>query len=230
MSRRAIEGSYARLLGIRDAAYTSEPYLPQDIGADYQSILKFLRNEIDDEFLGFDLTQNCYWQQNEPHYTFHAKALQSKINQLIRYLEMVHRASTRVVEIGSVYNLIQDEELKSRCSDLLSATDHFDRVINQATQVLEERVRLKAPEFRGENGIALLNRAIKSDPATSKIRFSDNTSEQEGYAAIFRGLFGAFRNPSHHGFLAEVSREQALQICAFVDNMLSALNKAVIRT
>ncbi|MCD1633723.1 TIGR02391 family protein [Martelella mediterranea] len=228
MSRRIIEGSYARLLGLRNSAPIGQPYVSRDFGEDYLLILRSLREHVDDEFTGFDFSIGCYFNKDANGSTYSRDSFLSKVNQLITYLEMVHRASSRIVEVGSVYNLISDQELKSRCSDLLSATDHFDRVINQATQVLEERIRLKVPALATEIGTGLVNKAIKSDPTLSPIKFSNSASEQEGYAAILRGLVGAFRNPSHHRFLTEVSREQALQICAFIDNMLSALDQAEI--
>lgn len=228
MSRRVIEGSYARLVGLRNSTITSDRFLPRDFGTDYLLVLNNLREHVDDDFDGFDFSDGCFFNENESESTYNRSSVVSKLNQLISYLEMVHRASSRIVEVGSVYNLIVDAELKSRCSDLLSASDHFDRVINQATQVLEERIRAKVPVYSGEIGTGLINRAIRADPQNTLIKFSENPSEQEGYAAILRGLVGAFRNPSHHRFLTEVSREQALQICAFIDNMLSALEKAEV--
>lgn len=228
MTRRIVEGSYARLIGLRDSTNIDGLFLSMDFAIDYSSILDKLRASTDDEFEGFNLPQNALRQHQDPAYQVNKVPLQSKVRQLISYLESVHNASTRIVEIGSAYNLIQDDELKSRCSDLLSAATHFDRVINQATQVLEERVRRRAPSLGDLTGVALVNRAIRSDPTESQIRFSENPSEQEGYANLFRGVVGAFRNPSHHRFLENVSREQALQVCAFIDNLLALLEQAEV--
>lgn len=229
MSRRAIEGNYARLLGLRDAINQKPtPYVPRDFAEDYSSILKNLRDECDDNFLDFDLPNHIWRDNSDAMYQAQKSPLDSKVNQLISYLASVHNAANRILEIGSVYNLISDKELKSRCSDLLSANDHFDRVINQATQVLEERLRLKLPDLSEAIGMALVGQAIHKEPKESRIRFSDVPNEQEGYAALFRGVVGAFRNTSHHRFMAHVTREQALQICAFIDNLLAALDTAEI--
>jgi len=216
------------LVGLRNSTITGENYLSRDFGTDYELVLKNLRENVDDDFVGFDFTDGCYFDNKYDSMTYNRLSVVSKINQLISYLEMVHRASSRIVEVGSVYNLIVDAELKSRCSDLLSASEHFDRVINQATQVLEERIRSKIPEYGADSGLVLVGKAINNNPEKTRLRFSDQGAEQEGFAAIFRGLVGAFRNPSHHRFLTEVSREQALQICAFIDNMLGALEKAEV--
>jgi hypothetical protein len=69
-------------------------------------------------------------------------------------------------------------------------------------------------------------KAMNAELAKSKLIFSDVAAEQEGYVNIFKGLVSAFRNQSHHRFLENVTREQALQICAFIDNMLDVLASA----
>ena len=231
MSRREIEGCYARLTGLQDSLIiVLQPVVAIDFYDDYMMILSQLRSSVDDGFSGFDLPDHVTDGLDQGMFGAYKQPITMKAKQLISYLEKVHNASNPIVEVGSAYNLIRDVELKSRCSDLLSARDHFDRVINQATQVLEERIRFKVPHAKDEVGIKLVNAAIKNSPADSPITFSDNHSEQEGYASIMRGIVGAFRNTSHHRFLANVSREQALQICAFVDNLLAALEMADVQT
>jgi hypothetical protein len=131
---------------------------------------------------------------------------------------------------GDLVNAIEDPELKSRCLDLLSATDAFDRAAREATVILEHRIREKflATGQRSDkplSGIALINVAINSDVAKSQIKLSDNPSEHEGLAAICRGLMLSFRNPSHHNLLKNYSREEALKVCAFIDNILILLSR-----
>jgi Protein of unknown function (Hypoth_ymh) len=109
-----------------------------------------------------------------------------------------------------------------------SASDHFDRAINQATQILEERVRKKVPSLEGMTGMPLFGKAINPEPSKSLIVFSITPGEQGGYTHLFKGLMGAFRNQSHHKFIEGVTREQALQICAFIDTMLAALATAQV--
>jgi len=231
MSRRTIEGNYARLLGLRDALILEiNTFVSRDFAEDYSSILQNLRDESDDVFLNFDLPDHIWRNHSDPMFQANKPPLNSKVKQIISYLGNLHTASRRIVEIGSVFNLISDQELKSRCSDLLSADEHFDRVINQATQVLEERLRFKLPDLSEAIGMALVGQAMHKDPSESRIRFSDVPNEQEGYTALFRGVVGAFRNTSHHRFMAHVTREQALQICAFIDNLLAALDAAEIAT
>ncbi len=229
MSRRLIEGSYARLRGLKTSMILMVDYvIDESLHADYTDILQELRLDTDDKFFGFDLPHNSVEYNRTEHFKGIRIPLLSKLEQLITYLEAVHQASTRIVEIGSAFNLIQDEELKSRCSDLLSAADHFDRVINQATQVLEERLRSTDPELKNFSGASLVGKLMHKEPAKSRLKFSNITSEHEGYVALYRGVIAAFRNPSHHRFIETVTREQALQICAFVDNLLAVLKTAEI--
>ncbi len=228
MSRRIIEGNYARLKGLRDTAIVKPNYLSRDFGKGYEFILADLRDYLDDGFNGFGLSEYGYWSRDADDSTYNKSSFISKVSQLISYLEAVHNASNRIVEIGSVYNLIKDDELKSRCADLLSASDHFDRVINQATQVLEDRIKAKAPQFSAETGAVLINKAIKQEQSDSVIVFSQDANEQHGYASLFRGIVAVFRNPSHHQLLDNVTREEALQICAFIDNLLRLLNNATV--
>ena len=231
MVGRVVEGAYARLKGLRDTAYALKNgavAIPRSFGHDYSKILSSLRDQIDDGFIDFDLTRDDILEDGSANFYYYTASTLSKVNQLIAYLESVHQAATRIVQIGSIYNLILDPELKSRCSDLLSANDHFDRVINQATQVLEERIRALLPDLVSVYGLVLFGKAVNSDPTKTRIKFSDIPAEQQGYADLLRGVVGAFRNPSHHRFLANVSREQALQICSFIDNLLAALQLASI--
>jgi Protein of unknown function (Hypoth_ymh) len=231
MSRLIIEGSYAKLCGMRSSLPSKQhDLIPLSFLTDYRSILGTLRTLETDDFSGFDLPGDAFNKHDNDLYRGNQIPFNMKLNQLIQYLEMIHRASNKIVEIGSIYNLIRDTELKSRCSDLLSAPDHFDRVINQATQILEDRVRKKVPSIGDMTGLPLVGKAINPEPSKSMIVFSTNPSEQEGYANLFKGLMGTFRNPSHHKFLETVTREQALQICAFIDNMLAALEGAEVKS
>jgi hypothetical protein len=108
----------------------------------------------------------------------------------------------------------------------LSAPRNFDRVINQATQVLEDRIRKKAKIKKPLTGPSLVNAAIMADPDKSPIRIAGSREEQEGIGHICRGLMLAFRNPTHHQIADTYSREDALKVCAFIDNVLAAIDAA----
>ena len=154
--------------------------------------------------------------------------VENKLYQMIAYLEDTQHVGREVVEIGSIYNSIHDEELKARCSDLLSAPSNFDRVINQATLVLEDRIRTKSGTSAGAVGVALVNQVVKGDPRSTVLKFSDDKNVQDGFASILRGIVGAYRNPTHHHVLDHITREDALKVCAFIDSLLKVVDGAAV--
>ncbi|MBX9574597.1 MAG: TIGR02391 family protein [Caulobacteraceae bacterium] len=155
--------------------------------------------------------------------------LASKAKQLLGYLEYGFSVEDRVLEISSLYKLIHDNELRERCGDLLVGDGPFDRVINQATLVLEERIRRKSGQPPSMVGPNLVNAAVKPEPSESIIVFSDIKSEQDGYANILRGLMLALRNETHHRLVNSFSREDALSLCGFVDRLLRLIDQSASR-
>lgn len=121
---------------------------------------------------------------------------------------------------------IHDKELRDRCLDLLKLESKFDRAINQATQVFEDRIRIKAEIAERIQGVNLINRALNADLTKTILKISENPEEHEGFCHIARGMMLAFRNPTHHYLTDEVTREQALKLCGFVDVLLAMLEKA----
>ena len=65
-ARRAIEGNYAKLRGVRDALSIETTYLEvsKGFGDNYSQVLQNLRDEYDDDFAGFYLPQHA-WYLNE---------------------------------------------------------------------------------------------------------------------------------------------------------------------
>lgn len=122
---------------------------------------------------------------------------------------------------------IHDKELRDRCLDLLGANSKFDRVINQASQVLEDRIRLKA-QVKGLIGVQLVNKALNPDPNKTIIKISTELEEQQGFCDICRGIMLTFRNSSHHTLTDKISREEAFKFCAFIDTLLSLIENAAI--
>lgn len=128
-----------------------------------------------------------------------------------------------IQKVGALYNSIQDTQLQKRCGDiLLEASGAFDRVINQATQILEDRIKKKAGlEETTLIGLPLVSKAIHSKLENTILKFSDNSDIQEQYSALFKGIIGVYRNPTHHGLEFECSREDALKFCSYIDLLLN---------
>ncbi len=195
---------------------------------DYTIIVKKLSALVEDDLGDLSGGSIPNWSSNGAQYCS-GEQIRSRASQIIGLLEYGYSVSDSVLEIGSLYNAIKDNELRERCGDLLTAPAHFDRVINQATLVLEDRIRRRTNSDRSVFGAGLVNATINPDPSSSRIIFSDIKSEQEGYANIIRGIMQALRNETHHTVVDSFSREDALNVCGFIDRILRLIDKASIK-
>lgn len=229
IDRIALKGAYARLHGIERA-------LPQQQVANVRAELALDCNNIAHQIgslTGADVSPFIV-----PSAAFHGdgrsawcnlQILRSKLLQLIHYLEHVYQVGAEVIQIGTLFNSIKDADLKSRCADLLSAPGNFDRAINQTTQVLEDRIRRKSEQDNNVTGVQLVNAVLKTDLNTTILKVSADESEQRGFTDICRGIMAAFRNPTHHQITDKFSREDALKVCAFIDNLLRVIDAAEVQ-
>jgi len=132
MDRTKLRGEYAKLLGLRGALPQSQT-CESDLAHDFQNIVNDLEKITGDSFAKFLLSPDTIYKAVAGRGFCYVTSLRSKVLQLISFLEHVYHASESIIVIGSIYNSIKDQELKDRCSDLLSAPGNFDRAINQAT-------------------------------------------------------------------------------------------------
>jgi uncharacterized protein (TIGR02391 family) len=218
---------FGRLKGIKEII-SVQNYTTRSVGDDYNSIVDLIANNLSEDLSSFKLTGQYFYRSAGAGDLCHSYVIRDKLFQLISFLEYGYNLSEHVIEIGSIYNSIIDEELKARCSDILSAPSNFDRVINQSTQVLEDRIREKAKTDRNLVGVSLVNKALNTDLSKTIIVTSTNQEEHEGICHICRGLMVGFRNPSHHHLTDSFTREEALKFCAFVDNILQIIDKSEI--
>ena len=124
--------------------------------------------------------------------------------------------------------LIADPDLRSRCEDILLASKNFDRAINQATLVLEDRIRKKAQPTARLVGENLVNYAFKEDPSKTVLRVTSNDPEdQRGITQLLRGMVPMFRNKTHHHIIGTVTREEAMRVCGFIDVLLRTVDDSV---
>jgi hypothetical protein len=229
IDRQRLKGLYGRLKGIQRTCGERSSACPGTVAHDFNSIVEETGRVLEED------TRACA----VPGYAFfaggggrrdaycHKEELDNKLNQLVSYLEFTQHVGTEIVEIGSLFNSIQDETLRARCSDLLSAPGNFDRV--QATLVLEDRIRAKAGRGNDRIGVPLVNEVLKTNPDETILQLSDDPGEHEGFCHICRGVMGAFRNPTHHRLVESMSREEALKVCAFIDNLLRVIDQAEVR-
>ena len=220
---------YGRLYGIKqliDAVKFTNP----DIGNDYNSIIDELNALGGDNYDHLKIPSS-YQRHNNliGRLSIYSYEFKGKLYQLISALEYSYNLNESILTIGSIFNSIQDSELKSRCADLLSAPGNFDRAINQATQVLEDRIRGISNSGKQLIGVDLVNKLIKSDPNESVIVFSEDKNEQDGYSQIIRGLMMTFRNQTHHYITDKFTREDSLKLVVFIDTILLSLNRANVK-
>jgi hypothetical protein len=128
--------------------------------------------------------------------------------------------------------VIKDEELQQRTSDLLSAPGWFDRVLREATTILEDRIRRKVPfedlaklipnasEQTGDN---LVNRLL--NPSTPIIVIGDR-HEQNRLFRMLGGVLAYLRNPSHHSVEDSIQWSWAWSVVGLVDQLLGDLESA----
>ena len=225
MDRVKLQKCYGRLKGLKEIVSTEKEIIIDLIG-DYNVTVDEIQKNVSEDLDSYRVKKYDTLYQN-PDLTF-SYYIKDKLLQLISFLEYGYKLSEEIIEIGSIYNSIKDEELKSRCSDILTAASNFDRVINQASQVLEDRIRTKSNLDRSFTGIKLINTALNSDSTKSVLIVSENNEEHEGFCHICRGIMLAFRNPTHHYLSDSFKREDALKFTAFIDNLLKILNKCKV--
>jgi len=148
---------------------------------------------------------------------------QSLENGLVSVPEASPKSLTFSAE---VFESLADAELKERCSDILKGPAKFDRAVNQATLVLEDRIRNRSGLGKTWIGTGLVNKALNGDPEKTILMISDDKDEHEGLCHICRGIMQAFRNPTHHYVTSKYTREEAIAVCAFIDTLLTAIGGA----
>jgi len=212
----------ARSIALFESIPNDEPFIPESFAADFESI----RLEVG-TLLKMNLSSLAV--ENLPQYgdEYDDVELKSRVRQLIAVLNAVF--SEDAPDKQSVISSARDDDLRGRCQDLLDkAEGRFDRAINQATLVLEDKVR-RYSDLPGEVGISLFSKAISSDPTHSIIKLSGNKEIQTGYSEICRGLTRVFRNPTHHHALDVYTRLEAEAVCIFIDHLLDVIKKSIAR-
>jgi hypothetical protein len=217
---------YGRLKGLRELTFVDK-FINISVVEDYNNIVEEISKIVEEDMKSFLLQK---YETSVSGRQVGSKDVQSKLLQLLSYLEYGFSLSEAVLEIGSIYNSIADEELKGRCSDILSSPGNFDRVINQATLVLEDRLRTKSKNNDGSVGVQLVNRVLNTDPSKSILKVSEHVEEHEGICHICRGIMLSFRNPTHHFVTDRFSREDALKLVAFIDNLLQIIDNSEVQS
>ncbi|HAJ57554.1 MAG TPA: TIGR02391 family protein [Candidatus Omnitrophica bacterium] len=221
MDYEQLKGIYGRLLGLSESLPDQKSNVQSIIAEDYNLIVDEIAEIIEKDLNSYKIPRNQYF--GDGSYVKSGSA--TKIRQLISHLRYAYNLDEKILELGSLINAIENQELKDRCLDLLTARSKFDRVINQATLVLEDSIRQKSG-ITGKEGVKLVNEAIKDNALDSVLVIDGEPEEQEGLAHICRGIMLSFRNLTHHKLVDKFSREDALKFCGFIDILLKIIQSA----
>lgn len=125
---------------------------------------------------------------------------------------------------------IKDEVLIGRCHDLLQAPDNFDRVVREATIILEDRLRNRIshdrltyliPDSAKQTGENLVN--ILLAPGNPVLSISTDQRERAAFHRIMLGVFAYLRNPFHHHVDDTTEWSWSWSIVGFIDHLLNEL-------
>ena len=131
--------------------------------------------------------------------------------------------------------IIEDNELRQRCSDLLSAPGNYDRVIREATTVLEDRIRNKCPhdalsrlipQSADQSGENLVNKIFAPDNPVLSI--SSDRNKRIAFHRIMVGIISYLRNPYHHRLDPSVEWSWAWSTVGFIDRLLCDIESCVV--
>lgn len=218
-----IKKKYYLLKGHCKAITETDIHVSQKSVDDINRILSELEDLTGEDFSFYYISKDDAWDVGE----YRNSTILLRMIPVIMLLENMYISSSeyQIAKIGYLYRSIEDKELQDRCSDILLGDKAFDRAINQATQVLENRIKIKAKlSNTGLTSMPLVSKAIHSKLEQTILKFSDDEKVQEAYSYLFKGIIGEYRNPSHHTLDSSCSREHALKVCAYIDELLKELN------
>ncbi len=218
--KKEIQKIYYLLKGLYESIDGND-YVSIDSCNNFNELVDKLYNIISDEIV------NSFKIDLEGHSGYlNSFMLKNNLNPIISYLKnmYIENGDYQIAKVGYLYNSIEDSEIKQRCGDILLGEGAFDRAINQATQILEDRIKVKAGlKDSPLIGLQLVSKAIHSKIDETILKFSDKSDVQEGYANLFKGIVSIYRNPTHHTLSFECSRDYALKVCAHIDELLKVL-------
>ena len=215
-----IKKIYYLLVGMEKSIRESqnEKFVSKRLYNKYNELMIKLYELVDDKLLKYFMIDT-----NEFNAYLTIGEMRNHICPVIEYLKNMYIESGeyQINKVGYLYNSIEDKDIKERCGDILLGDNAFDRAINQATQILETKIKKKAGLSDSKLlGILLVSKAIHPRIEETILKFSDKPDIQEGYSYLFKGIVSNYRNPTHHSLSFECSREYALKICAYIDELI----------
>ena len=121
--------------------------------------------------------------------------------------------------------------------DLLMAPGSYDRVIREATVVLEHRMRNKVPHevlarlipnSADQTGENLVNRLFSPDEP--QLVFSSDRSRRIAFHRMLLGIVSYLRNPYHHEIDPSTDWSWAWSAVGLIDRVLADVEGCSVRT
>ena len=222
-----IKKLYTFLCGIEKSVSEAREskYVSDKLCFNYNQILQMIINIIGDDSLKlFSIDPEEYRNRS-----LTIGEMENHICPVIEYIRnfYIEDGEHQITTVGYLYNSIDDNDIRSRCGDILLGEGPFDRAINQATQILEDRIKEKAG-LKGTPliGIPLVSKAIHPKIDETILKISDKPDIQEGYSYLLIGIVSNYRNPTHHSLSYEYTRECALKICLYIDEILKVIDSS----
>lgn len=219
-----IKRIYYLLLGIKESI-SPNVYIPQKVINQYNHLIRELEDICNDSLQTYKVDATERYTENR----YDPLTFLYQLNPIISYIEHLHINSSdyQISKVGYLYNSIEDKELHDRCGDILLGDGAFDRAINQATQILEDRIKKKSGlEKTNLLGLSLISKAIHSKIDETILKFSDEPDIQEGYSFTFKGIISVYRNQTHHSLNFKCNRDYALKFCAYIDELLKEIDRS----
>lgn len=222
-----IKRIYYLLQGIKESIMYKEHCIPQKVANQFNNYVDELGNILNENLHGYKIDSSERYESG----SYNPYSFLFQLNQILTYLKNMHINSSdyQISKVGYLYNSIEDKELHDRCGDILLGETAFDRAINQATQILEDRIKKKANlEKTNLIGIPLVSKAIHAKIDQTILKFSDDADIQEGYSFMFKGIISIYRNQTHHSLNFKCNREYALKFCSYIDELLKEVDRSVV--
>lgn len=167
-----------------------------------------------------------YWQENLPTYKDRRFFVHSLYKDVEEKLYTAIEASKP--DESSPYGVTIDdlhEDIVLKCKEDFVRED-YDKSVFEALKSLEIRVRDKSGLDNSFFGKNLMEAAF--NPATTPFEITGVTGELNSLPEIFKGMYGAFRNPVAHRKVG-LEKFEAFQILCFVSYLLDFVDSLTVK-
>jgi len=219
-----------RLKGIARtcASVKNTDYVEIFVVNDYNGIITELANTTQDNLSFLLIPSSEASAMGSGIYRYKGIILKTKLDQAIEFVQAKYEITGGISNLGNVIKSIADPEIKERCLDILGADGNFDRVIREATTILEDRIRKVSGLNSSYYGVKLITEALHHKDGILEIEGEE--SEREGIYHILRGITLSFRQETHHKICDHFTQDEAMKVMVMIDLLLQIIGRAKKKT